>query len=1032
MTGKFSRWYATQITEHSKLVILAVLLLTGLVTAGVAMSETEDADLGDFEVDAPETEAQNFIQENYPQEEGVVSQIVVRDEGGNVLTRESLLEGLYLQQEVNADDELAATLDGQGMVGIENLVGTGAVFATVEGPPPTESPTLDEQITALEELDDQEFEDVLAAVLDPDGETFGDADPFEFLPREYVPGETRADARLTLLLQVDESGEDEQPQAAYDAQLEIAELLEERFDDAFIFGQGINDEASANATGDSFAIITPFALILVLFVLGVAYRDPLDILLAIFGIGVVMAWLAGIMGWLAIPMNVILIAVPFLLIGLSIDYALHVVMRYREARRGVLETESAGVEIGSADTSSRTRTAFGNRPNVRSGMAIGLGSVVLALAAATFSTGVGFLSNVVSPLPAIQDFAVLSAGGILATFVAFGVLLPALKVEVDGLLEERLGWGRDKPAFGVESGVANRVLAQLGTVTTRIPLTIIVVALLLTAGGVYGATTIDTEFNEADFLPQDAPAWAEYLPGPLEPGTYTIADDFEYLSTNFQLGDRSGQSEILIREDVTNGALLGALDAAGENVSSDSSIQRQPDGTAAVTGPHTVIRDVAAENETVAAAIEERDTTGDELPDEDLESFYAILFDADEAAASEVVSRTDDGEITSARLVLSVQSAESAQTITDDTRAFATLIENDVPGVTAIATGAVVANAVVQDALLDSLVDAFVVTLVVILVFLTILFWIRYRSYTHGALILLPVVASLTWLLGTMALLDIPFNSETAVITSLAIGLGVDYSIHAGERFMTERERHANLDIALRNTITGTGGALLASAATTAAGFGVLALALSPPLQRFGIVTGAAIIFAFLAVVTVLPVLLVVRERLQPGGAYRNQSLRTMRRLGTPAIGLVVTAGALAAGAVGWYVADSVLSLGPVVSLTIALVAVLVVGGLGTPPLLWLNRRARAKKADGKATPILPSDGPRTTAEDGVLQFECPDCGASLRIPGEKESELPMTCIICGSEVDEGAFTRLGEDGSDEIEFDESTEYEDTTEGGNQ
>jgi predicted RND superfamily exporter protein len=94
----------------------------------------------------------------------------------------------------------------------------------------------------------------------------------------------------------------------------------------------------------------------------------------------------------------------------------------------------------------------------------------------------------------------------------------------------------------------------------------------------------------------------------------------------------------------------------------------------------------------------------------------------------------------------------------------------------------------------------------------------------------------------------------------------VDYSIHAGERFMEERERRGGLEAAIQGMITGTGGTLLASAATTAAAFGVLALALSPPLQRFGTVTGLAIIFAFVAVVTMLPGLLVARERFVTGG----------------------------------------------------------------------------------------------------------------------------------------------------------------------
>ncbi|WEL18170.1 Putative exporter of the RND superfamily [Halorhabdus sp. SVX81] len=854
MTGKLSRRYADWIATHSKLVVLAVLALTILVAAGATVGETGSAGVGQFQVDTAETDAAAFVRENYGGSEGIAAQLVVRDEGGDALTRESLLAGLRLQQAIRDDDSISETLAEPGLIGIENLVGTAAVYADATadgGPPPAKPPSLSEQIAALEDRTDTQVKQLLARVLDPEGSSLTERDPYAFLPRDYEPGETRAEARLTLISQVDMSGENSDPQAAYDAQVAIDGLVEDRFADAFVFGQGIQDDASTRATGDSFTIITPFALALIVLVLGITYRDVLDILLAFVGIGVVMAWLAGLMGWLAIPMNVILIAVPFLLIGLSIDYALHVVMRYREARAGTLEGGS----------SSETADA-GNR-SIRTAMAVGLGSVVLALAAATVSTGVGFLSNVVSPLPAIRDFAVLSAGGIFATFVAFGIFLPALKIEVDGFVEHRLGWSRAKPAFGVGGGSANAVLEKLGSVTMRAPVVIVVVALLLGTAGAYGATTIDTEFNEADFLPTDAPDWAKSLPGPLAPDTYTIADDFAYLSDNFQLRGEGGQSQVLIRGDgLERPALLSALDDATAPVPADSSIQLRPDGRAALDGPHTAIRAVASDNATFGALVERYDANDDGLPDENVETVYAALFDADEAAASQVLSRSADGEITSARLVLSVRSSESAQTIAEDTRAFADGIEEETTGITAVATGSPVSTAVIQDALLETLVEAFAVTLVVILVFATGLFGLRYGSWSLGALVLAPVVVSLAWLLGAMAALDISFNSETAVITSLAIGLGVDYSIHAGERFMAERAERDTVADALVRTITGTGGTLLASAATTAAAFGVLAVALSPPLRRFGIVTGLAIIFAFVAVVTMLPGLLVLREQI--------------------------------------------------------------------------------------------------------------------------------------------------------------------------
>jgi len=844
MAGKLSRWYAEQIATHSKIVVLAVVVLTAVVAAGLALGGAGEQDIGGFEVDSEETAAQDFVQQNYGGDERVAAQLVVRNESGDVLTRDSLLDGLYLQQEIRDNETLNATLATPGFVGIENIVATAAVAEDTRQPP-TAQPPLSAQIDALESRDHEAVEQLLAEILDPESNALGQQDPYEFLPRDYEPGSTTASARLTLIAQADNSDGNAAPQAAYDAQVAIDQLSQDRFADAFVFGQGIQDDASSRATGDSFAIITPFALILIVLVLGTTYRDLLDILLAFVGIGVVLAWLAGLMGWLAIPMNVILIAVPFLLIGLSIDYALHVVMRYREAREGTLDGDNEGVPERS----------------IRTAMTLGHGSVVLALVAATVSTAVGFLSNVVSPLPAIQDFAVLSAGGILATFVAFGVFLPALKIEVDTLVENRLGWSRRKPAFGVDSGRANAALERLAGLTTRAPVAIVVVALLLASTGVYGATDIDTEFNQADFLPEDAPDWTQYLPGGLAPDTYTIADEFQYLSDNFQLRGDGGQSQVLIRGNVSDPAVLRAVDDAGDGVEADSSVQLRPDGRPAVFGPHTAIRDTAADNETFATLVASNDADDDGLPESNVSAVYTALFAANQQAASQVFSRADDGTITSARLLISVRSSESAQTIATDTRAYADRIGADVAGISAVATGGTVSTAVIQDALLETLVEAFTVTLVVILLFLTALFWAQYRSLTLGAVVLLPVVVSLAWLLGTMSLLGIAFNSETAVITSLAIGLGVDYSIHAGERFVDEREKRNTLTMALRRTITGTGGTLLASAATTAAAFGVLAFALSPPLQRFGIVTGLAILFAFVAVVVMLPGLLVLRER---------------------------------------------------------------------------------------------------------------------------------------------------------------------------
>lgn len=848
--------YADVLISRSKLIIVLLLILTVIVGTGAVVGTSEDSEIGRAAIDSEEQAALEEIESTYETDDAVVSQIVIKDDGRDILTRESLLQSLQLQQEMRENESINTTLQSEsGLRGLENIVAIAAYFESQSGGNETHdtattgrngqpsAPTLDQQIEALESRSDEEIDALLEQVLDPDSTSPG-RDPTTFVPSDYESGATSADARLTLVFQSDESGNaSETPQEAYDAQVAISSLVDERFDDAFVFGQGIIDEASSQAIGDSFLIITPVAIVLLLVVLSIAYRDIVDVLISLFGIGVVMVWLQGIQGWLEIPSSSILIAVPFLLIGLSIDYSLHVVMRYREARTGGHDTDFESDGQQSPTTAMRA----------------GVAGVVVALAAAAFTTGIGFFSNYASPLGSIQDFALLSAVGIVAMFVVFAALVPAVKLEVERLLS-RFGRDRQKSAFGVSSGPIRRVLSGTATISRRTPIAVLVVSLLLASAGAYGATGLDTEFNQADFLPEDAPEWMESLPEPFAPAEYDIREDLEYLSDNFNQRGQASEAQILIRGNVTDPSVLSATDETSQYTNRDGTIAMKSDGTAAVESPATVLRSVAAENQTVAAAIDSRDSDGDGLPDEDIASVYGLMYDAAPDQASTVLYRTEDGSYATGRLLVSVQTDAAAQSIASDVRQVATGIEANAP-VTAVSTGGPVSTAVVQSALFETLVEGFVVTLLVILTFLLGLYWWRYRMPGLAVVVLIPVLLALAWLLGAMALLDIPFNSETVVITSLAIGLGVDYSIHLTERFIDERERREALDESLVAAVRGTGGALLGSAATTTAGFGVLALALSPPLHRFGLVTGLSIIFAFVSCITVLPSLLVIRDR---------------------------------------------------------------------------------------------------------------------------------------------------------------------------
>ncbi|MFA9426311.1 MMPL family transporter [Natronorubrum sp. A-ect3] len=729
-----------------------------------------------------------------------------------------------------------------------------------------ERPSLEAQIEALEDLDEEEFEDALTQTLSDDGDGSGAA--LGFMPTSYEPGTTEADARMTLVSQQtggEMMGMEGGSGPALDAQLDLRDLANQNEQEYLVFGFGIINDEIDRSMGDSLAIVGPLALLFVVIALSVAYRDPVDIALGVVGILAVLVWTFGFMGWAGIAFNQMMIAVPVLLIGLSIDYAIHVFMRHREQR----EIQRISDERAGSDATREQRETGGVDSTVRGSMTIALAGVGVALIWVTATTAIGFLANLVSPIGPIREFGIVSSVGIIAALIIFGALIPALKVEIDSALEAR-GWGRHKRAFGTGEGRFTSALTLGSTAARKIPLVILVVALLLTAGGVYGASEVDTSFDEEDFLAESPPAWTEKLPAGMAPGEYQAKADLEFVNENFQRDDT--QAQILIEGDIADDGSLQQVADAQDEAAATESVYTLANGEADIRGPLSVMEETAAQNESFNESFHAADTDDDGVPDQNVDALYDELFEVNEDAASSVLYRTDDGEYDSARLIIATRGDVGFGQTTDDMRAIAGTIDASGTGdqrnldagpgeLNAIATGDPLVNYIVEQDLLDTVLQSLLITLVAVFGFLTAAYWLTGNSATLGAVTLLPVAFSVSWILGTMHLIGMPFNVLTGMITSLTIGLGVAYSIHISARYTLELERQGNVWSAMQTTVTGTGGALLGSAATTVGGFGTLAFAILPVLRQFGIITGLTITYAFLASVVVLPTLLVFWTR---------------------------------------------------------------------------------------------------------------------------------------------------------------------------
>ena len=185
------------------------------------------------------------------------------------------------------------------------------------------------------------------------------------------------------------------------------------------------------------------------------------------------------------------------------------------------------------------------------------------------------------------------------------------------------------------------------------------------------------------------------------------------------------------------------------------------------------------------------------------------------------------------------------------------------------ATSESIISVTVTDAITERQTQAITTTIAAALGVLAIFFWVTVRQPALALIAVGPIVLVLIWVLGTMALLGIPYTIITSIITALSIGIGVDYTIHMIHRYREEYASVRDPERAAVRTLATTGSALLGSAMTTALGLGVLIASPLAASQQFGFT--AAITIAYSLIVSIL----VVPPAMTVWGAYQNMRLRS-------------------------------------------------------------------------------------------------------------------------------------------------------------
>jgi predicted RND superfamily exporter protein len=127
------------------------------------------------------------------------------------------------------------------------------------------------------------------------------------------------------------------------------------------------------------------------------------------------------------------------------------------------------------------------------------------------------------------------------------------------------------------------------------------------------------------------------------------------------------------------------------------------------------------------------------------------------------------------------------------------------------------------------------------------------RSLAAGLIAALPLAIAIMANFAVMGFLGITLNMATAMIASLAVGIGIDYTIHFIETF--KQEYRAGGDYLYRTFAT-SGKAILINAVSVGAGFFVLALSRFRIMAQFGGLVALSMAISAVVSLTVIPALL--------------------------------------------------------------------------------------------------------------------------------------------------------------------------------
>ncbi len=444
----------------------------------------------------------------------------------------------------------------------------------------------------------------------------------------------------------------------------------------------------------------------------------------------------------------------------------------------------------------------------------------------TLTTAAAFGFLALTPIPPVQVFGIFVAVGVFVAWLLTMLFIPAF-VMLRG--EDAFAGGLSE---NVEGG--SRVLAGglkwFGTFATRRAMLILPAFVLLAAVAVPGVLQINVNDNPVRwFKPGSEIRVATEVFNQHFPGTY-----------NASLLLEAGPGATL-----SNPAVAAAV----------AGLQGRIEGNESV-GQVTSYVDVVTTERYISHGRDDafRTLPGDQAS---LEQSLASAFTSPSlASATSLIS--DDYQRANIQILMNDGDNRAMQAVVDDTEAY--LADQSLPaGVSATWAGETYLNLVWQDKMVNGLLVAFLSTFAVVLILMVLLF----RSVRWAVLAMVPMTVTILVVYGTLGLVGKDYDMPLAVLSTLVLGIGVDFAIHFIQRYRELLAEVGSPHTALERFFEEPARALTRNALIIAIGFVPMFFASLVPYIVVGAMLASIMLLSWLTTLLLLPSVITVGDQLR-------------------------------------------------------------------------------------------------------------------------------------------------------------------------